>query len=565
MGFFNKSNNQRWGNPPFFLAGIILFSACSGDEMTVARETTFESDFSAMPTALRVDMESSRRIIAVSSLHGGEATEYRIENSPEWAQAAATDEGLEIRFADNNSDNERQGTLVLVQPVSGQRLEVALSQRYIAFPTDVDINATPLPNSEKVLTKDFQYTMFGFTEERDYCETGHYISNTEPFRHEEEYFATGSLQGIPMTYTDVAVSGWCNEGKGNGVSRGFLAFNRRSVREGMQSAMEVGPFSSVQVVRFSLSALSLEGRGLALYRTADSGEGWEPVGVFKPTQAGKGEWFSVGLGKSGVSLRFAPLGETGYLRMHDLEVYAMPFTHDGEIIISENFQHWTREGFVISETGDPCSWRMKATGLMFIQSLEGNPNGVKTYPRWTVTWSMEDYGVNPSCGNDAGTSTTGSEVSEGYFAFQSPLYYVCGGHSSMAYLASSEFPSVSKVRFSFSYARSGIEYTYGITLWKRSRSDTRWIKVKRCEIEGGTEEKTAGKVFEAEIDEDYVRLGFTANWGLLSSGEDMTYSPPPYDNFVWYKEQEERIPLNNLTYNFNARLHDLTVWCRKHE
>jgi hypothetical protein len=200
---------------------------------------------------------------------------------------------------------------------------------------------------------------------------------------------------------------------------------------------------------------------------------------------------------------------------------------------------------------------------MFIQQLEGNPNGVKTYPRWTVTWSMEDYGVNPVCGNDAGTSTTDSEVSAGYFALQSPLYYACGGHSSMSYLASSEFPSVSKVRFSLSYCLTGIELTYGVTLWKRSRTDTRWIKVNRYEIEGGTEEKTAGKVFEANIDEDNVRIGFTANWDFLASGEDMTYSPPPYVDFVWYREQEAKIPLNNLHYNFNSRIHDLTVWSRK--
>jgi hypothetical protein len=404
--------------------------------------------------------------------------------------------------------------------------------------------------------------MFGFTEERDYCETSHYISNAEPFRYEEEYFATGSQQGIPVIYTDVAVSGWCNEGKdaSKGVTRGFLAFNRRSVREGMQSALEVGPFASVQVVRFSLSALSLEGRGLALYRTADSGEGWEPVGVFKPAATGRGEWFSIALHKSGVSLRFAPVGETGYLRMHDLEVYSMPFTHDGSVIFSENFQRWTREGFIVSDNSDPCSWRMKATGLMYSPQSEGNPNGIKSYPRWTVTWSMEDYAVNPTCGNDAGTSTPDSEVSDGYFALQSPLYYACGGHSSLASLASSELPSVSKVRFSLSYSLSGIDLTYGVTLWKRSRNDTQWIKVKRYEIEGSTEEKTAGKVFEADINEHNVRIGFTANWMPLYSGEDMTYPPPPSGSLPWYKEQEDKIPLNNLTYNFNSRIHDLTVW-----
>jgi hypothetical protein len=543
-------------------AGSLFFFACSGDEMPVNPETEPESAFSVMPTALRVDMESSRRTIAVTSLHKGGTADYRIEESPEWAQAAAGSDGLEIRFADNNGNSERQGTVVLVQPATGQRLEIPLSQRYIAFPDSVDANASLLPNSEKVLAKDFQYTMFGFTEERDYCETAHYISNTGPFRYEEEYFATGSLQGIPVIYTDVAVSGWCNEGKdaSKGVSRGFVAFNRRSVREGMQSALEVGPFTSVQVVRFSLSALSLEGRGLALYRTADSGEGWEPVGVFKPAATGKGEWFSVALHKSGVSLRFAPLGETGYLRMHDLEVYAMPFTHDGSIILSENFQRWTREGFTVSDNSDPCSWRMKAVGLMYSPQLEGNPNGIKSYPRWTVTWSMEDCAVNPTCGNDAGTSTPDSEVSDGYFALQSPLYYLCGGHSSMAYLASSEFPSVSKVRFSLSYALGGIEFTYGVTLWKRTRSDTRWIKVKRYEIEGGTEEKITGKVFEADINEHNVRLGFTANWPFLDSGADMTYPPPPYVDFVWYREQEEKIPANNLTYNFHSRIHDLTVW-----
>ncbi|MDR1672662.1 MAG: hypothetical protein LBS09_04260 [Bacteroidales bacterium] len=56
----------------------------------------------------------------------------------------------------------------------------------------------------------------------------------------------------------------------------------------MRSALEAGAFTYVQVMRFSLSALSIEGRGLGLYCSTADGEGWEPLGVFQPSKTGKG-------------------------------------------------------------------------------------------------------------------------------------------------------------------------------------------------------------------------------------------------------------------------------------
>jgi len=334
------------------------------------------------------------------------------------------------------------------------------------------------------------------------------------------------------------------------VTRGFVGFNRRSVREGMNPRLEVGPMTAVSVIKFSLSATTLEGRGMGLYKSVDGGA-WEPIGIFKPSTVNKGEWYSVETGGgSNVSFKFAPVGNSGYLRLHDLAIYSPAFNHDGSIYIDEHFRTWTREGYL-------ASGLMNANGLMY---LPNGTNNVKTYTNWIVTWTMFDFAVNPTDGNDAGTSTATSDVSTGFFALQSPLFFLCGSHPSMAHLTSSELPSVSKVRFSVSYCKTGLEYTYGVSLWKKGRNDSDWTRVCLGVIDGTQEDKIAGCVFEAEINEEKVRLSFCPQWPLTSNGADITR--PAYEQ-PWFDEFYDLVPPNTLGINFCSRIHDLQVWSLK--
>jgi hypothetical protein len=543
------------------LLPVVAALSCGKDDaQDVPVEAPAGFEFSAIPNAFLVDMEGGWHTAAVVSLCGDTAAGYRIAACPEWLQASISEGSLGVRIPENEGVSELSGAITLEQQGSGKLLEVRVRQRAVLFP-DAPSDAPVPPSTSVILSREFGKdfsTLIGYSSNNDFCKPDHLVSNDEPFVYTENHALAGGTLFLPFTYTDVGINKWCATAYNRDVPQGFVHFNRRSARGGAaRPSLVVGEMYTVSVVRFILSAGSLAGRGMALYKS-ENGGAYEPVGVFKPDKADVGKIFTVAVNSSNVSLKFAPVGNSGYYRLHKLEIHTMPFRHDGSLLIDENFQTWIQEGVDVnipSSRRPECGWLMAAASRMYGQDYEGNPNGRKVYPNWTVTWSMQDYALSPSC--PAGVES--DSISAGYVSLQAPLWYSCGGHTSNGHLTTSELPSVSRVRFSMSYDPAGIPDTYGAVLWKKSRSDADWTYVKGCSIEGGDTDKTAGRIFTADINEENVQLRIVARWPLLD-GIDVT--PCAEGSLTGaLAALKDVVPLNTFNvHNRAVRIHDLQVW-----
>jgi hypothetical protein len=205
---------------------------------------------------------------------------------------------------------------------------------------------------------------------------------------------------------------------------------------------------------------------------------------------------------------------------------------DGSLAFHENFQGWKRDGY-INEVKQDCE-----TDLMTTTVIMYRPDKPVTRVynnKFPVTYSLEDFAVNPTCGNKAGTSTDTSEVSLGYVALQSEIYYECGGHNSDAQLNLSLLPSVSKIKFSVSYG-GDVEYVGGLSLWMKAEGETGLPRVG----DYSPTDPTVGQTFTVDINKKNVYLKFVP--AISSKG----------------------IGVNDPTHsNRNVRIHDLWIWSIK--
>ncbi|MFT3739323.1 MAG: hypothetical protein QM786_11240 [Breznakibacter sp.] len=204
------------------------------------------------------------------------------------------------------------------------------------------------------------------------------------------------------------------------------------------------------------------------------------------------------------------------------------YPSDGSLAFSENFQAWARDGYVNQVKNDCEDDLLTASIIMY---RPDSPQKV-TYPTCTVSYKLQDFAVNPVCGNKAGTSSATSGVSTGYVALQSEIYYECGGHNSDAQMVLSALPSVSKIEFSVSYG-GDTDYVGGLSVWKKGTSDQVFVRVGDYKPSDPLE----GEVFTIDINQTGVQLKFT---------------PAISDKGIGVND--------GVQSNRSVRIHHLTVW-----
>lgn len=235
----------------------------------------------------------------------------------------------------------------------------------------------------------------------------------------------------------------------------------------------------------------------------------------------------------------------------------------GTLLIDENFQKWDRAGYVGSSYQNCLTDLMTSTNTVSYVTTEVQV----IYNTITVSYILKYFAINPTCGNDAGTSTLTSNVSIGYIALQAPISYVCLGHklSADAQIVTSVLPSVSTISFSISYSLSDVDYMRGITLWKKGMNDSLFVKVKDFSIltnptdsyDTVVYKKINGQVFSANINEENVKLRFTCRWP-----NDVEFNTTDPDQLALLKNN---LPSKDPIINRAVRIHDLKVWGMKEQ
>jgi hypothetical protein len=207
---------------------------------------------------------------------------------------------------------------------------------------------------------------------------------------------------------------------------------------------------------------------------------------------------------------------------------------DGSLAFHEDFRSWKRDGYVNLMPPKDCEAdQMTASVIMYRPESPVK----KTYNGFTLAYALQDFAVNPTCGNKAATSP--DSVSAGYVALQQLIFYECGQHDSDAFLMLSELPSVSVLRFSISVGgrKSDVK---GVTLWKKSRDRTSQA-MSQSFIRVGDycpSNPDEGEVFTVNIHEENVQLKFVPT---LTGKEN---------------------PVNDGI-NRAVRIHDIWVWSER--
>ena len=205
---------------------------------------------------------------------------------------------------------------------------------------------------------------------------------------------------------------------------------------------------------------------------------------------------------------------------------------DGSLAFHENFRKWNRDGYV-NEVKQDCETDLMTTTIIMYRP---DKPVTRTYNnKFSVTYSLQDFSVNPTCGNKAGTSTDTSTVSLGYVALQSDIFYECGGHNSDAFMTLSKLPSISKIQFSISYG-GDVEYVGGLSVWKKSDGETDFTRIGDYKAEHPED----GQMFTLNINERNVQLRFTPAISDKGAGVN-----------------------DGVHANRSVRIHDLLVWSLK--
>ncbi|MDR1672661.1 MAG: hypothetical protein LBS09_04255 [Bacteroidales bacterium] len=202
---------------------------------------------------------------------------------------------------------------------------------------------------------------------------------------------------------------------------------------------------------------------------------------------------------------------------------------DGSLAFHEDFRSWKRDGYVNLMPTDDCEEDRMTTSVIMYRTEKPVK---KTYGGFTVAYILQDFAVNPACGNRAGTSP--DSVSTGYVALQQFIFYECGQHDSDALLLLSELPSVSVLRFSVSIGGQKSDVK-GVTLWKKSDGAKSFVRVGDY-LPSDPDE---GEVFAVNIHEKNVQLKFvpalTGKENPVNDG--INRAVRIHDIWVWSSEQ----------------------------
>jgi len=244
-----------------------------------------------------------------------------------------------VACQDDNNNNEEEKDLTHAEVPVGAALKV-----------DKDFQSSGEWPSKSTL-------QVGFSEESDGCDAADMLAVTEAISWEEIYYNGVNNDTVLIDYTDVAVSTTCFDGSGttedgDAITGGFVLFPAIATRSGeVTPTVELQDIKTASVVQFSLTVLDEAGTGLSLYKTVDGGS-YELVGIYMPESIETGEFYSVAIDESNVSLKFVSEdADNGAIRMHDLKIWTLGVSDDAQLYVNEFFGTWALQGYELPVPG----------------------------------------------------------------------------------------------------------------------------------------------------------------------------------------------------------------------
>jgi hypothetical protein len=282
------------------------------------------------------------------------------------------------------------------------------------------------------------YAPFGFAAGvAAHCETDQ-LNGEEHLRIYETAYNGIHADTVTVQYHNVAFNPSCTIGSSDTVSSGYILFDRRKAEKDLEltGSEEEEFLEYVSVARFSLSATSVNGSGMALYKSINLDE-YRLVGYFMPKTPDVGEWFSVALNESNINLKFIAMGDNeGYIRMHDLQLYGEGVPKNATLYAEEYFNDttvWQIEGYPLPlppipyvdyepEIGEGEQWTItdeNLKGISFVPDAANHavPDISKTvtYPSGvTLNYTVHDGAVNPYSYNHHGDLSLVWGLTKGY-------------------------------------------------------------------------------------------------------------------------------------------------------
>jgi hypothetical protein len=269
------------------------------------------------------------------------------------------------------------------------------------------------------------------------------LNGEEHLRIYETYHNGMHADNVTIEYHNIAFNPSCTVGSGDtpegDVSPGYILFDRRKGEKDLwlTGDVEDGYMEYVSVVRFSLSATSTSGSGLALFKSINLSDEYKLVGYFMPEKTDEGEWFSIALNESNINLMFAAMGDNaGYIRMHDLQLYGEGVPQNATLYAEEYFNDtsvWKIDGYPLPlppipyvdytpEIGEGDQWNITDPGLKGISFVPAACDAVVpditktvTYPSGVaIDYTIHDGAVNPYSYNHHGDLSLVWGLTQGY-------------------------------------------------------------------------------------------------------------------------------------------------------
>jgi hypothetical protein len=319
-------------------------------------------------------------------------------------------------------------------------------------PEQPDTNVAVPKGAFPIMEKTFQslwssgylktYEPFGFAKgAAPHCDVDGF-NGDEHLWVSETYYNGMHADTVTVIYHNLAFNPSCTVGSGatpkGEVSPGYVIFDRRKAEKDLElTGNEEEEFLEyVSAVCFSLSATSVKGSGLALYKSVNLDE-YKLVRYFMPQTPDAGEWFSVALNESNINLKFVAMGDNeGYIRMHDLQLYGEGVPQNATLYAEEYFNDplvWPIEGYplplppipfvdYIPEIGEGEQWTItdeNLKGISFVPDAANRivPDIVRTvtYPSGiTLNYTVRDGAVNPYSYNHHGDLSLVWGLTKGY-------------------------------------------------------------------------------------------------------------------------------------------------------
>lgn len=292
----------------------------------------------------------------------------------------------------------------------------------------------------------------GYSSKTDSCGNDHLASSDAPYTWTETYFNGVNNDTVMITYKDAAVNTGCGlysglTASGDSITKGYVLFNKKSAQGGAAApSIILSKMSYVSTVQFTLTASSLNGSGITLYKSTD-GVTYTKVATYNPTTTTIGSSFSAAINEANVYLKFTSEdSKNEYYRIHDLKVWSKGVTDGSVLYVDDNFQKWKLKGYVLPVPGVTAN----KTGTSYVPlawSSEVEYDTTITYYKGVpVTYMIHDGAINPDCYNHHGDVSLVYGLTTGYL--EMPL--VKSGYANTNLSSSitiSAVPSVSLLEF----------------------------------------------------------------------------------------------------------------------